>query len=140
MPIPHADPKLPPLSRAEAFDDEIDALGLSPSEHVMTFYRAWLDAQGIHSSVTLEACDDGQRVCVAGLCVMHQAPPTAKGFHFVCLEDQWGMINVIISPGLVVRDGKHLHSGRVLLVEGVAQREAEVINVIAQRVGPLGVG
>ena len=49
------------------------------------------------------------------------------------------MINVIISPGLVVRDGKHLHSGRVLLVEGVAQREAEVINVIAQRVGPLGV-
>jgi hypothetical protein len=31
----------------------------------------------------------------------------------------------------------HLQSGRVLLVEGVAQREAEVINVIAQRVGPL---
>ena len=38
---------------------------------------------------------------------------------------------------MVVRDGKHLHSGRVLLVEGVAQREAEVINVIAQRIAPL---
>jgi len=36
-----------------------------------------------------------------------------------------------------VRDGKHLHGGRVLLVEGVVQREAEVINVIAQRVAPL---
>jgi hypothetical protein len=47
---------------------------------------------------------------------------------------------MIISPGLVVRDGNHLHGGRVLLVEGIAQREAEVINIIAQRVGPLGVG
>jgi error-prone DNA polymerase len=140
MPIPHADPKLPPQSRAEAFADEIAAMGLSASEHVMTFYRTWLDAQGIHNSMTLEACDDGQRVRVAGLCVVHQAPPTAKGFHFATLEDEFGMINVIISPGLVMRDGKHLHGGRVLLVEGVAQREAEVINVIAQRVGPLGVG
>jgi error-prone DNA polymerase len=140
LPIPHADPDLPAQSRAEAFADEIATMGLSASEHVMTFYRTWLDAQDILSSVTLEACDDGQRVRVAGLCVVHQAPPTAKGFHFATLEDEFGMINVIISPGLVIRDGKHLHGGRVLLVEGVAQREAEVINVIAQRVGPLGVG
>ena len=46
---------------------------------------------------------------------------------------------VIFSPSLVVRDGKHLHRGRVLLVEEDAQREAEVINVIAQR-GLVGVG
>lgn len=50
------------------------------------------------------------------------------------------MVNFIISPGLVVRDGKHLHGERVLLVEGVVQREDAVISVIAQRVGPLGVG
>jgi len=50
-----------------------------------------------------------------------------------------GLSNVIVSPGLVVRDGKHLHGGRVLLVGGVAQREAEVINIIAQRLGPLGI-
>ena len=49
------------------------------------------------------------------------------------------MANVIISPGLVIRDGKHLHSGRVLLIEGVVQREAEVINVIAQRIAPLAI-
>ena len=53
------------------------------------------------------------------------------------LEDEWGMANVIMSPELVIRDGKHLHSGRVLLIEGVVQREAEVINVIAQRIAPL---
>lgn len=140
LPIPHADPHLSPQSRGEAFADEIATMGLSASEHVMTFYREWLDAQAILSSTTLEASDDEQRVRVAGLCVVHQAPPTAKGFHFATLEDEFGMINVIISPGLVMRDGKHLHGGRVLLVEGVAQREDAVINIIAQRVRPLGVG
>src|SRR6266545_1395864 len=140
LPIPHRMPDLPPQSRAEAFADEMAALGLSPSDHVMSFYRTWLDGERIHSSMTLETCDDGQRVRAAGLCVVHQAPPTAKGFHFLTLEDEWGMINVIVSPGLVMRDGNHLHGGRVLLVEGVAQREAEVINIIAQRVASLGVG
>jgi error-prone DNA polymerase len=137
LPIPSSPVLLPAQSRAEMFADEIATLGLSPNDHVMYFYRAWLDAHGIRNSVTLEECDDGQRIHVAGLCVVHQAPPTAKGFHFLCLDDEWGMINVIVSPGLVVRDGKHLHSGRVLLVEGTTQRELDVINIIAQRVAPL---
>jgi len=85
----------------------------------------------------VETGDDGPRISVAGLCVVHQAPPTAKGLHFLTLDDEWGMINVIVSPGLVVRDGKHLHGGLVLMAEGVAQREAEVINIIPQHVGPL---
>lgn len=89
LPIPTAVVELPAQSRAEAFAREIAALGLSNGDHVMTFYRAWLDAQGIHSSVTLDACDDGQRVRVAGLCVVHQARLTAKGFQFLTLEDKW---------------------------------------------------
>jgi error-prone DNA polymerase len=140
LPIPHADPALPPQSRAEAFDGELAALGLSPDEQIMAFYRTQLDSAGVLSSAALEQADDGQRVRVAGLCVVHQAPPTAKGYHFLTLEDEWGMINVIVSPGLVLRDGKHLRGGRVLLAEGVAQREDAVINIIAQRVGPLGLG
>lgn len=48
------------------------------------------------------------------------------------------MINVIVSPELVARDDKHLHGRRVVMAEGVAQREAEIINIVAQRVGPLG--
>jgi error-prone DNA polymerase len=114
-------------------------LGLSVGDHIMAFYRPWLDQLGAQTSLTLEICDDGQRVKVAGHCVVHQVPPTAKGFHFLTFDDEWGRINVIISPGVVLRDGRHLHSGRVLLVEGVVQREGEVINVMAQRVGPVAV-
>jgi error-prone DNA polymerase len=137
LPIPHAAIALPALTPAETLASELSVLGLSTGDHLMALYRAWLDQHGLPNSTTLDNCDDGQRVKLAGLCIVHQAPPTAKGFHFVCLEDEWGMVNVIISPGLVIRDGKHLHSGCVLLIEGVVQREAEVINVIAQRIAPL---
>ncbi len=139
LPIPHTAIALPTPTPAETLASELAVLGLSSGNHLMALYRAWLDQHGLQSSATLETCDDGQRIKLAGLCIVHQAPPTAKGFHFACLEDEWGMANVIISPGLVIRDGKHLHSGHVLLVEGVVQREAEVINVIAQRIAPLAI-
>jgi error-prone DNA polymerase len=138
--VPGPDVELPPLTRAEAHTAEVGVLGLSTGDHIMAFYRRWLDQQGAQTSATLEGCDDGQRVKVSGHCVVHQAPPTAKGFHFLTLDDEWNLINVIVSPGVVVRDGRHLHSGRVLLVEGVVQREGEVINLIAQRVAPLVLG
>jgi error-prone DNA polymerase len=140
LPIPHTPVTLPLPTPAEVLASEVAVLGLSTGDHLMAIYRAWLDQHGLVTSATLEACDDGQRVKIAGLCIVHQAPPTAKGFHFACLDDEWGMINVIVSPGLVVRDGKHLHGGRVLLVEGVVQREGEVVNLIAQRIAPLTVG
>lgn len=51
--IPHADPALPLQTRAEAFDSEIAALGLSSDEQSMAFYRAQLDAAGVLNSATL---------------------------------------------------------------------------------------
>jgi len=137
LPLPSAAVQLPELTAAEAHAAELSVLGLATGDHIMTFYRSWLDRHGLPTSVTLEGCDDGQRVKVAGLCVIHQAPPTAKGYHFLTLEDEHGMINVIVSPGLAVRNSRQLHGGRVLLVEGTVQREAGVVNLIAQRVVPL---
>jgi error-prone DNA polymerase len=139
LPVPGSAVELLPLTRAEAHTAEVAVLGLSTGDHIMAFYRRWLDQQGAQSSLTLETCDDGQRMKVAGHCVVHQAPPTAKGFHFLTLDDECGMVNVIVSPGVVVRDGRHLHSGRVLLVEGTVQREGEVINVIAHHVRSMAV-
>jgi hypothetical protein len=42
----------------------------------------------------------GRRVRVAGLLVVHQSPPTAKGFHFLTLETETGLVNVIVRPAI----------------------------------------
>jgi error-prone DNA polymerase len=128
---------LPQLSAAEAMLAEQSVLGLSTGDHVMTFYRDWLDRHGILGSRALANCADGQRVRVAGLVVVHQSPPTAKGHHFLTLEDEDGMVNVIVRPPIFDRHRHTIRSARLLVVEGTVQRQDEVISFLARRVTAL---
>jgi error-prone DNA polymerase len=116
---------------------EQEMMGLSPGDHVLTLYRRQLVAQRVHGSRSLAGCRNGQRVRVAGLLVVHQSPPTAKGFHFLTLEDEDGMMNVIVRPQIYGRYQNIIRSARLLLVAGVAQREEGVINVLADAVAAL---
>ena len=69
---------------------------------------------------------------------MHQSPPTAKGFHFLTLEDEAGMLNVIVRPP-VYNECRHvIHSELLLLAEGKVERDGDVVNILAERVRPLG--
>ena len=81
----------------------------------------------------------GQHVRVVGTLAIHQAPPTAKGFHFLTLEDELGMINVIVQPRIAMRDRQAMRGGMVQ-VEGTVQQEGDVVNVVASRVTALTKG
>jgi error-prone DNA polymerase len=128
---------LPLQTVAESMLAEQEIMGLSPGDHVLTLYRRQLVAQGVHGSRSLAGCSNGQRVRVAGLLVVHQSPPTAKGFHFLTLEDEDGMMNVIVRPQVYGRYQNIIRSARLLLVAGVAQREEGVINVLADALAAL---
>ena len=90
--------ELPVLSPLQELGWEQMVTGVSPANQVMAFYRAELTRRGFLDSQALGGCTPGQRVQVAGLVVVHQAPPTAKGFHFITLEDELGMVNVVVRP------------------------------------------
>ncbi len=129
--------ELPALSRGEALALEYGILGLTTGEHVMALYRRWLEAQGFVDSRDLEECRAGQSVRVAGLVVVHQAPPTAKGFRFVTLEDEEGLMNVIVNPSTYARYRRQLAATPLLIVKGTVQKGDGVINVIAGHIAPL---
>ncbi len=128
---------LPTLSPAEAMLGEQEVLGLSTGDHIMTFFRRWLEERRILGSEGLLGCANGQRVLVAGLVVVHQSPPTAKGHHFITLEDESGMINVIIRPQIYARYRRTWREHRLLIVEGDVQQESGVTSLLARRVRPL---
>ncbi len=128
---------LPAQTLAEAMLAEQEIMGLSPGEHVMTLYRQRLTEQGIHGCRGLSLCSNGQRVKAAGLLVVHQSPPTAKGFHFLTLEDEEGMINVIVRPQVYGRFQNIIRGAHLLLVAGMVQREEEVTNLLAESIAPL---
>jgi len=135
--VDHDPVALPPLSAVDAMLAEQIALGLSPGEHIMTHYRAELRRRGILGSAELAAQPHGARVRVAGLLVVHQSPPTAKGFHFLTLEDEDGMMNVIVRPAVYDRHRRVIHGELLLLTDGKVQCEGNVVNLLAEHIYPL---
>lgn len=131
--------RLPELTPAEAMLAEQEVMGLSPGDHVMTFLRARLRKADILGSAEVALATNGAWVRVAGLLVVHQSPPTAKGFHFLTLEDEDGMLNVIVRPRIVARHGRMLRSARLLLVAGEVQQQGGVTNVLAEHIAVLRV-
>ena len=124
--------ELPQLTPAEALLAEHAVQGLSTGNHVMSFYKEWLHEHSVLGSEELAGCRDGQRVQVAGLVVIHQAPPTAKGHRFITLEDQDGMMNIVIRPKVYIRYRQIFHEYSLLLVEGIVQMRGGTTNVIAR--------
>jgi error-prone DNA polymerase len=128
---------LPSLSTSEAMLAEQEVLGLSPGDHIMTLYRPLLDEKRILGSRALASCANGQQAVAAGLLVVHQSPPTAKGFHFLTLEDEDGMINVVVRPRIVSRYHQTVRESRLLIVRGDVQQEGGVTNLLAERITAL---
>jgi error-prone DNA polymerase len=132
--FPADEVELPSLSRAEAFSLEWEVLGLSTGEHALAFYRSWLRRQGILGSSDLAAQPAGRRVRIAGQIVVHQSPPTAKGHHFLTLEDEAGLVQVILRPAIYERYERLVRTVSLLIVEGTVQQQDGVINLLAGRV------
>lgn len=76
----------------------------------------------------------GARVTVAGLVILRQRPGTAKGVIFLTLEDETGVVNVIVWRKIFGRFRRAVIAGRLLRVTGRLQREAGVIHVIAEEI------
>ena len=103
----------------------------------MALYRPQLTARKILDSRALAKQPDGAIVYIAGQVVMHQAPPTAKGHHFVTLEDEYGMLNVIVRPAIYAIYTQIIRESPLLMVEAELQRKGPVMNLLARRVAPM---
>jgi error-prone DNA polymerase len=129
---------LPSLEHAERLAWEYELLGLAPGDQVMALYREALRAQGVLDSRALESHSNGDLVRVAGWAVVRQRPPTAKGHLFVTLEDEEGLMNLIVRPDVYERYRTILRAAPLLWVEGHLQREGQVLSVLVHRAAALG--
>jgi error-prone DNA polymerase len=128
---------LPEVNALEAQELEYALLGVTLHDHPMRLYRAVLHEQRVLDSQQVSRCRAKTRVKVGGMVVVHQAPPTAKGFHFITLEDESGFLNIVVRPDVYVRFRKVVRGTAFLLVEGVIERQGIVANVVAQVIRPL---
>jgi len=142
---PDIEAELPPLSEAEALAWDYELLGLSPGDHPMRLARpalksVRLQGQGVLTTAELARRPAGQLAAVAGLVIVRQAPPTAKGHLFITLEDETGLANLIIRPDLYERKRAVLHRATALVVWGVTQRDGRASSLLVRDVQALDNG
>ncbi len=136
--VPVVPVALPALGRAERLAWEYELMGMAPGEHLMVLYRKALQAAGVLSSAQLAGRRNGERVRVAGWAVIRQRPPTAKGHLFITLEDEEGLANLIVRPGVYEQYRDVLRNAPLLWIEGRLQREGHAISVLVYRAAALG--
>ena len=125
--------RLPGMRLSEHVVDDYASLRFSLKAHPVSFLRDGLAAEGIVEAARLPELPKDKPVKVAGLVLVRQRPGTAKGVIFATLEDETGVVNVIVWPDVFARQRKVLLGARLLGVEGPLQREGLVIHVIAKR-------
>ncbi|MEO1283541.1 MAG: OB-fold nucleic acid binding domain-containing protein [Pseudomonadota bacterium] len=96
--------------------------------------RPWPRPPAALPAERLDEPPAGARITVAGLVILRQRPGTAKGVIFLTLEDETGVINVVVWRALYERFRRAVIAGRLLRVTGRLQRENAVVHVVAEEI------
>jgi error-prone DNA polymerase len=131
-------PMLPGMEPLEVAVADLWATGVSPNGHPTIFLREQLDAYGVVPADQLLTTEQ-TKVWVAGTVTHRQRPATAQGTTFISLEDETGLMNVVVSVGCWKRFRPVARGAGALLVRGRLQRYEGVVNIVAEHIAPLSV-
>ncbi len=126
---------LPAPSLGEAVVEDYRSLRLSLRAHPLALLRGQL--AGSRTAAQVGAVPHESRITATGLVITRQRPGTASGVIFITLEDETGVVNVIVWPKTYERFRRAVIAGRLLRVTGKLQREGSVSHLIAWRIEDL---
>jgi error-prone DNA polymerase len=129
-----------PMSTEERLWADYRGTGVTVGKHPMAHRRAEMNALGVKRAIDLERIPDGRLVRIAGSVIVRQRPGTAKGFVFLSMEDETGIMNAIVTPDTFDRYKFQVLGERFLLIDGVLQNLDGVISVKAARIDGLRAG
>lgn len=129
-----AEVTLPTMPLGEHVVEDYTTTKLSLKGHPAAFIRHDLKRRMFITAEELKTHPANQLVSIAGLVLVRQRPGTASGVIFATLEDETGVMNVIIWPKLFEQERRTVIGSKFLGVVGMVQREESVIHVIAKQV------
>lgn len=128
---------LEPMTPQERLRADYHGAGLSVGRHPMAYRREEMKARKVAPAAALHSMPNGAPVRVAGSVIVRQRPTTAKGFVFLSLEDETGIVNAIVTPDLFEQCRLVLVNAPFLFIEGTLQNIDGVVSVKAGKVEPL---
>ena len=123
--------QLPAMPLSEEVVADYQTTRLSLKAHPMAFLRASLAERGFVRASDLRSRKFRSMVHVAGVVLIRQRPGSAKGVCFITLEDETGVINLVVWPDLKEKQRRVVMGSRLMEVRGRVEYDDEVIHVIA---------
>jgi error-prone DNA polymerase len=130
---PGTRPAFPRATDTERLWMEMATTGMTAQGHLVQTVAKTLRAMGVTPVTELSHWSDGTKLRVGGVIIARQRPPTARGTAFIALEDEGGVVNVILRPEVFTVYREVLRS-RFVVIEGVLQWQGRVCGVVGERV------
>jgi error-prone DNA polymerase len=129
MDVDEPAPAFHALSPREETAFDIWGTGLTTGPQPIAHYRAKLDEHRAIAAERLGAMPNHLVCKVGGMVITRQRPGTAKGFVFLTLEDETGLVN----PNVYERNRRLIRSSVALVIEGTLQKEQGTLDILAKR-------
>ena len=128
------DPQLPPTPMVEHVLTDYQTTRLSLKGHPMAFLRRDFEREGVLSATQVAAAKNGSIVRTAGVVLIRQRPGKGNAI-FITLEDEGGVVNILLWARHFERYRRAVMASRLMLAEGEVQRSKEgVIHLMATRI------
>ena len=115
----------------EAVVHDYATTGLTLRSHPLALLRPQLTTRNLRTAAELHAMPNGRVVRYCGIVTLRQQPETANGTIFISLEDETGVIQVIVWKSLREQQRPEVLRSRLLAVYGTWQREGDAMSLIA---------
>ena len=122
---------LPQPEPSQEVVNDYETLSLSLKGHPVGFLRDRLKGRGAVSSRAYQRLPDGRRTTVAGVVLVRQRPGTGN-VTFITLEDETGVVNVVLWHDLFLKHRAVVMGSRMMLARGKVQRAEGVIHLIGE--------
>jgi error-prone DNA polymerase len=133
LPAGDSVPPLQEMTAQEQVQADLWSTGISTT-HPVSLARAALTGHGCLSiDAILADRRHGTRARVGGIITHRQRPSTARGVRFLNLEDETGLLNVVVLPQVWERHYEVARKAVGVVIDGVIEHVDGVTNFVAHR-------
>jgi error-prone DNA polymerase len=122
--------ELPVASPQEELAEDFEITGLSVQHDPMRMLRPMLSDRGVSTASQILSKENGELVRAAGIISHRQRPGTASGIVFMTLEDETGMLNLVVKPRLLKRQRQLILGRNMLQLTARVQRDGLSLSLL----------
>jgi error-prone DNA polymerase len=128
--LPHPEP-------TDEMNEDYSSQGFSLDHNPIAMVRKRLDHEGFVRAADIANIPEDRTIKVAGMVAHRQRPGTANGVVFMTLEDETGLINVVVKPHTFERQRKIIVGHNLLEITAKIQRDGNAVSLLAHHFSPL---